>query len=258
MTASPPPPSRSAVFIAARVVLNVIFWTLTPIVTLLFLWAGTIGVVVYGMGTFSRRNALWMIRRTISWYGATVLRLAWPFVKIRYVDLDPGATGPFVFVANHRAASDGFLMACLPEECVQIMNIWPTRIPIFGQVSRLAGYMSVRELPFDDFLAQGQKLLSQGVSIIAFPEGTRSGSKQMGPFHGSVFRLAMAQGAKVVPLAIDGNEHIPPRGSFWLCPGRITITRLPALGPAEYHDYNAFVLKNKVRDFLQAHLDHQA
>ena len=263
-----PPPAPSSSFgvpriDAATITLNLIFWTLAPLVTVCYLLAATICVSAYLLVTWNRRNAKWMIRRFISRYGGTVLKCAWPFVKIVYVDLSDDAQlsaddrdqPPFVFVCNHRAASDGYLMACLPYECVQIMNIWPSKIPVFGQVAQLANYMSVREMPFDDFLAQGSALLKQGVSVIAFPEGRRSGTPQMGPFHGSIFRLAKANGVQIVPLAIHGNEHIPPRGSFLLRPGKITITRLPAISQKQYEQYNAFVLKNQVHQRIQTHLD---
>lgn len=248
---------------AAAIVLNLIFWTLVPLVTLAYLTIATICVSIYLLFTWNRRNAKWMIRRFISRYGDTALKCAWPFVRIEYVDESGQAhlpeserdDPPFVFVVNHRAASDGYLMSCLPYECVQIMNIWPSKIPVFGQVASLASYMSVRDMPFDDFLSQGSALLKQGVSVIAFPEGTRSGTAKMGPFHGSIFRLAMANNAKIVPLAIHGNEYVPPRGSFMLRPGRITITRLPAVTPEQYQNTSAFALKNQVHDMIQKHLD---
>lgn len=247
----------------ATIALNIIFWMLAPLVTMLFLTVATVCVSAYLLVTWNRRRAKWMIRRFISRYGGVVLKCAWPFVKIDYVDgsgevgLEEAARDqpPFVFVVNHRAASDGYLMACLKYECVQIMNIWPSKIPVFGQVASLANYMSVRDLPFDDFMARGSALLGQGVSVIAFPEGTRSGTPQMGPFHGSIFRLAQANKVKIVPLAIHGNEHIPPRGSFMLRPGRITITRLPAIGPDQYAHLSAFALKNQVHGMIQQHLD---
>jgi 1-acyl-sn-glycerol-3-phosphate acyltransferase len=238
----------------ALLLLNITFWLLAPLVTVTFLLLALVIVPLYLLATGSRRQAKWLIRRLISYYGATVLRCAWPWVKVKYVETQPRGNLPCVFVANHRAASDAYLMACLPHECIQVMNIWPSKIPIFGRVARLAQYMSVRQMPFEQFLDQGSKLLAQGVSIIAFPEGRRSGSPQMGPFHGSVFRLAQANGVPIVPLAIHGNEHIPPRGSFVLRPGRITITRLPAITAADYHDDLPFTLKTRVHDQIQSFL----
>jgi len=235
--------------------LNLVFWILFPIVTVGFILVGVILASVYSLCLRDRRKTLYLVRRLISYYGATIIRCAWPCLRVRFIDHAPGETPPFVFVANHRSAADAFLMACLRCEAVQVVNIWPFRIPALGTVARIAGYLSVREMPIEDFLCQGTELLSQGVSIVAFPEGTRSGSRTMGEFHGSAFRLAIQAGAKVAPLAIAGNENNPRRGSLWLHPGRITVEKLPALDAAGYRNEGPFKLKHQAREMIRKHLD---
>src|SRR5271154_5761369 len=76
--------------------------------------------VVFWIVSGSRRRTLWLIRRTISHYGAAIVKCGWPWVRVKYVDLGEDDVGPFVFVANHRSFSDGFLMSQLPFECVQV------------------------------------------------------------------------------------------------------------------------------------------
>jgi len=239
----------------ARVVLlNVLCWTLATLVTLVFLIIGIPYVTAFGLLVRDRRRTLHLFRRTISHYGAAILKCGWPFVRVRYVDYAPQDTPPFVFVANHVSSSDPFLMACLPFECIQVLNNWPTRIPVLGFFSLLAGYLKVREMPIGAFIQAGSKLLAEGTSIIAFPEGTRSGSRQMGPFHGSAFRLAQHHGAKIVPLVVSGNENIPSRGSLLLHPGLIVVAKLPAITPEQYAGMNAYKLKTWVHDIIQRQL----
>ena len=146
-------------------------------------------------------------------------------------------------------------MAFLPLEAVQVLNIWPAHMPLIGFLVKVAGYLRVREMPFEDFLRDGSKLLDEGCSIIAFPEGTRSGSTRMGNFHGSAFRLAQHNKVKIAPIAIDGNEDKPTRGGFWMHPGVVTVTKLPSVTPEEYEGMSAFTLKNLVRDRIAAHLN---
>ncbi len=235
--------------------LNVVFWVLFPIVTAGFVLVGVVYVCVHTLCVRDRRKTLRLVRRFMNQYGAAILCCAWPLVRVRYVDHAPGETPPFVYVANHRSASDAFLMSRLRCEAVQVVNIWPFRIPVLGAVARIAGYLSVREMSLEGFLRKGTELLSQGVSVVTFPEGTRSGSRTMGPFHGSAFRLAIHAGAKIAPLAISGNENIPRRGSLWLRPGRITVQKLPALDAAQYQTLGPFVLKNLAKEMIQKHLD---
>lgn len=235
--------------------LNAVFWTLSALVTVSFAILGTLYVAIFALVVQNHRRTLWLLRRTISNFGHTILKCSWPLVRIRYIDHAPTDSPPFVFVCNHRSFSDGFLMAHLPYECIQVVNIWPFRIPLIGIVAKIAGYLSVRQMTFEQFLEKGSRLLAQGVSIVTFPEGTRSGTRSMGPFHGTAFRLAQHAHVNIVPIAISGNEYIPHRGSLVLHPGRIDIHKLPAITPAQYQNLSPFQLKTLAHDIIQRHLE---
>jgi 1-acyl-sn-glycerol-3-phosphate acyltransferase len=253
-----PGKQESAVTQAVRVVLlNVTFWTAAALVTAVGLVVGT--PIVTGVGLVcGHRRGLWTLRRAISCYGAVIIRCGWPWARVQFVDHAPGDKPPFVFVANHRSSSDPFLMACLPFECIQVLNNWPARLPVLGFVARVAGYLKVRQMPVEEFIAAGAKLLGEGCSIIAFPEGTRSGSTRMGPFHGAVFRLAQREEAKIVPLAISGNEEIPRRGSLVLRPGRIVVAKLPAISAEQYAGMTPYKLKMWVHGIIERQLEDPA
>jgi 1-acyl-sn-glycerol-3-phosphate acyltransferase len=238
--------------------LNLEFWIVAPLLTAIFALFAVPYAVAFNYTVRDRRRTLRLIRRSISYYGAMIVRCGWPLVRVRFVDHAPGETPPFVFTSNHRSSSDAFLMGCLPFECIQALNIWPSRLWVVGRIGRIAGYLKVREMPFEQFLADGSKLLAEGCSIIVFPEGTRSGSRRLGPFHGAAFRLAQQCGANVVPIAICGNERIPPRGSLLLRPGRIIVNKLPAITPGQYAGLTPYKLKNLARDAIRQHLDNQS
>jgi len=196
------------------------------------------------------------VRRAISWYGKIIIRiLPFPLIRVRYKNyVKNDVPGPYILVCNHQSASDPFLMACLPYECVQVVNIWPFRIPILGMFARFAGYLSVNEMSFEEFSRRVVDLLKKGVCIIAFPEGTRSGGKQMGNFHSSIFRIALQSQCSIVPLCISGNENIPSRGSLILYPGIIKVHKLPALQWEKYKDLKPVNLKNKIRNIIAEEL----
>jgi len=194
-------------------------------------------------------------RHSISWYGKGVTMVFFPFIQLRYEDHSKNnSQEPYIFVCNHRAASDAFLMSVLPHEAVQVVNIWPFRIPVIGFFARLAGYLSIRMMSHEEFLEKAMKLLEEKVSIIFFPEGTRSGGKQIGNFHGSAFRLALSSKASIVPLCITGNENMPPKGSWLMRPGTIIVRRLPAIEWQDYRDMNMFSLKKMVREIISREL----
>jgi len=199
----------------------------------------------------SHRRAMKLFRRAIAWWGRGITLIPFPFVKVYYENNSGDTAGtPYIFVCNHRSFSDGFLMAVLPVEAVQVVNIWPFRIPVIGFFARLAGYLNIRMMQTEEFFERAMQLLREHVSIIFFPEGTRSGSKKMGNFHGSAFRLALKSKAPIVPLCISGSENIPPKGSLLLRPGTIRIRRLPSIGWSEYKEWSVVTLKNRVREII--------
>jgi 1-acyl-sn-glycerol-3-phosphate acyltransferase len=204
----------------------------------------------------SQRSTMRRFRRAISLYGRVVTLLPYPAIKVRYEHHEEnGPPEPYIFVANHRSASDAFLMCVLPHEAVQVVNTWPFRIPVLGLYAKWSGYLNVKNMLHEEFFHRAGKLLREGVCMIFFPEGTRSGSRTMGNFHGSAFRLALQEKATIVPLCISGNENIPRKGTLMLQPGTIRVRRLPAIPFEEFKDLSAFALKNRVREIIQTELN---
>ncbi len=239
---------------AALLILNVYLYSLflfiSGIVTPLFT-----GIVVMLAPISPRRTSMKRFRRFISWYGRIITAAAYPFIKIRYeARAIQGLPGPCIFVCNHQSASDPFLMSVLPYECVQTVNIWPFRIPVLGVYARFAGYLNIRMMSHELFIKKALQLLEQGVSVIFFPEGTRSVTGKMGSFHGAAFRLARESRVPIVPLCISGNAKIPAKGSLLLQPGTITVRTLSPIAWDEYKDVNAFALKNRVWKMIDREL----
>lgn len=192
------------------------------------------------------------LRRLITCYGYVIVKyLVFPFVRIQYTDYDlPNRGVPSVYVSNHRSFSDGFLLSMLPIEGIQVVKGWPFKIPVLGSVARLAGYLNVDALSAEEFIANGKALLAVGSSVAGFPEGTRSGTKEMGQFNGILFRLALEAKCPIVPVCIVGNENIPPRGSLVMRPGTIKMCAMKGIEWEEYKDIPPFQLKNMARDII--------
>lgn len=233
--------------------LNLVFWPL-------FVLLSTVGVVVMTIWVGvaapfrSHRKTMHAFRKAIRQFGLLSLAFMFPWVRIFRSLPNEKLSQPCIYICNHKSGLDAFLMALLPGEIVQVVNIWPFKIPVIGWYARWAGYLSVREIPFDLFLKEAEALLSTGVSIAAFPEGTRSGEGPAGPFHSALFRVAQATGFPVVPVCISGNERIPRKGSWWLRPGRITVKALPPIGPEVFQQWSVFEFKNDVRSRIVAEL----
>jgi 1-acyl-sn-glycerol-3-phosphate acyltransferase len=236
--------------------LNVWFYGLLVLVTLVAVPTLTLFVAVQAP-FISHRQAMRLFRKIIRWYGFVIIFiLPFPLIRVRFQDHSHDKSpGPFLVVCNHRSSSDPFLLACLSlPEAIQIINTWTLRLPVWGIAARLAGYLSINDMPVEEFFTRTARYLSQGISIAAFPEGTRSGGPKMGPFHGTVFRLALREKIPIAPLCISGNERMPPRGTMLLYPGKVTLRRLPTLTWESYKDLTPFQLKNRVHDMISREL----
>ena len=234
-------------------VATVLFYALfLPFSLVLFLLFSLLGAIRRPFLT--KQQAIGMIRCYIKRYGQIALRVGFPWARVHYDDMGHEAPLPCLFICNHRSSSDPFFVAVLPGEGVQVVNIWPFKLPIYGFFARAAGYLSVRQMSTDTFLSLGKQVLDEGFSIVGFPEGTRSSTLKMGPFHGSMFRLALATKAPIVPVCISGNERIPPKGSLWIYPGQVRIRKLRSIEYPQYKEMSSFQLKNYVHDLIAQEL----
>ena len=214
-----------------------------------------LGLIVVVQAPFiPHRIAMQRFRNLIKVYGRVVIRIPYPLVKMKYKDCSGAEHTPCIYVFNHRSSLDAFLVAFLPGEIVQVVNTWPFRLPVLGIFARFAGYLSIRGMTVETFYEKGGKLLSQGVSLAVFPEGTRSTTRAMGPFHSTAFRLALRCGVPLVPVCLSGTEIVMGKGSLKLSPGQVGIHRMNSLPPEEFQNMSPFKLKNRVQEIIAEEL----
>lgn len=205
---------------------------------------------------FSHVKNMHRFRRLICQYGNVIIHvLARPMGPVIYQAAPRDARTAKIIVSNHVSASDPFLAACLPEVFVQVVNTWPFKLPIWGVFARWSGYLNVRQMEPDLFVEACRALLRDGTSIVAFPEGTRAGEGPVGPFHSSIFRVALATKVPLVPMCIYGNARSPARGSLVLEPTTVRVHCLPEVTWEVYQGMMPFRLKNHVRDVIRQELE---
>jgi 1-acyl-sn-glycerol-3-phosphate acyltransferase len=150
--------------------------------------------------------------------------------------LDPAQ--PYIFMANHVSNIDPPVFVPLIGRRVFILVKKELfRIPILGLAMRKAQFIAVdrknREAAVES-VKQAIEVLKSGVSMMAYPEGTRSRNGRLLPFKKGPFHLAMDSGIPVVPVTIIGAYDIWPKGSFRVSPGTISIVFHPPLDPKQF------------------------
>ena len=168
-------------------------------------------------GYFAHRCA-----RAWSW-----LILATTGVDVRIEGLErltPGRT--YVFVANHQSIYDiPVLFWSLPFQLRIIAKESLGRFPVLGPHLKRTGHMLVdrRRPDRSGIFGWANTLTSNGLSLIVFPEGTRSPDGYLGKFKGGGFSLAMQAGLPIAPISVVGSRHVMRKGELTTRPGRVTL-----------------------------------
>jgi 1-acyl-sn-glycerol-3-phosphate acyltransferase len=164
------------------------------------------------VGRFWARSILWVARAKVSVEGMD--------------RIDPGA--PYVYMANHQSMFDILaLLGYLPVQFRWVAKKELFRIPIFGYSMARVGYISIdrsdRQSAIQSLHEAAQRI-AKGVSVVVFPEGTRSSDGEIKPFKKGGFYLATDSGRPVVPVVIWGTRHVMPKGKLRIRPGQIVMS----------------------------------
>ncbi|MBM3775985.1 MAG: 1-acyl-sn-glycerol-3-phosphate acyltransferase, partial [Acidobacteria bacterium] len=150
-------------------------------------------------------------------------------VKVHLEGLENiGSEGRFVFAANHLSLLDTpLVLACVPVQFRFFAKQTLFRIPLMATYLRRSGHLPVtRGDPRTAvrLLSQGARLVGeQGVSVLLFPEGTRSTSGELQEFKEGAAYVAIQAGLPVAPIGIAGTREVLPIGSLRIRPGHVWV-----------------------------------
>lgn len=162
---------------------------------------------------------------------------------------------PYVVVSNHESFVDILLLSHLPWEMKWLSKIEILRIPILGWNMRIAGDVPVeRGTPKSAAKAMRrcQTILGQRVSVVIFPEGTRTSTGEMLPFKDGAFRLAVDAGVPILPIVVHGTRYAMGKHDWRI--GR-SIAEARVLPPVETAGLTAAdvpALRERVRAIIAA------
>jgi 1-acyl-sn-glycerol-3-phosphate acyltransferase len=187
-------------------------WTWLVLVLCILLWFPVMVLVRLLTAPFDRGNYITgYIFRGI---GSTTARLN-PLWRFRYSGKMPeNPRRPYVVVSNHESFADILLISYLPWEMKWLSKAELFRIPVMGWMMRLAGDIPVKRgfgPSAVEAMERCRKVLDRRVSVMIFPEGTRSKTRELLPFKDGAFRLAIEAGVPILPLAVSGTGTALPK-----------------------------------------------
>lgn len=237
----PKNPNFSAIFADAYFCCKMIFYRLYQI----FIWAPILLVATILTACITIIGSMLGFGRSWGYYPPRLwarLFCILTFVRVTVKGRENVEKGrSYVFVANHQGAYDIFsIYGYLNHNFRWMMKKSLEKIPFVGFSCRVSGQIYVDNSSPSAILEtmrDAEKQLSSGMSVVVFPEGSRTLTGKMGRFKRGAFTLATEFNLPVVPITIDGAYSVMPRTALLPRPGHITLTiHKPITPPAEGYD----------------------
>jgi len=164
--------------------------------------------------------------------------LAWaPFASVRVEGRERLAnTGACVYVSNHQSMVDILAVFATYLDFLWISKRENFYAPFLGWNMVLNGYIPLKRGYFPSILRMVRtcrKKLGDGFSLFIFPEGTRSPDGTIQSFFRGAFYLANKYRVPVVPIVLEGTNHVLPKHSFTVRPGPVIVRVLEPVHPEE-------------------------
>lgn len=163
----------------------------------------------------------------------------------------------YIFVANHQGAFDIWsIYGYLDHNFKWLMKKGLEKIFMVGPACKRAGHIFVDDSnihAIKQTIAEAENTLKDGMSLVIFPEGSRTWDGKMIPFKRGAFMLASEFKLPVVPITIDGSFRRMPRYTYNITPGKITMTIHKPIYPGE-RGFNTKMLMAQCREAINTSL----
>ncbi len=140
----------------------------------------------------------------------------------------------YIVIGNHQSHIDiPAVTVALPIPLRIISKKELFKIPVFGWGMKAVGIISIdrfNKIKSIETLHQTEQILQKHrISILAFPEGTRSPDGKIHPFKKGPFVLAINTDRPILPVSVSGTRKILPKGKIRLKGGRVKVVIHPPI-----------------------------
>lgn len=231
------------------------------------MWRGLLGVLVFVaataalapaaiVGELARPGRHVTLRLGRIWSRLHLIALG---VRPRYEGLGAIPSTPCIFVSNHQSILDVWALApALPDTTRFVAKSSLFRIPLFGWALRAGGFVPIDRERKDrarGSIDRAAAMVASGLSVILFPEGTRSRDGKLLPFKRGAFRLATRTGAPIVPVAVSGSGKVLRPRSIVVRPGTVRVRFAEPIDSLPFGEDDVDILAARVRAAIASGLE---
>jgi 1-acyl-sn-glycerol-3-phosphate acyltransferase len=199
------------------------------------------------------RRLLILQRYSIVW----ALSYIWvnPFWKINFSGKENVRKGqPYIIVSNHQSAFDIVLLYRLWMHFKWVAKRELFRIPFIGWNLWLNRHIVIDRASVSGakrMILEAHKHLSEGTSVLIFPEGTRSVDGAIKRFKDGAFALAKKANLPILPVVINGSREVFPKNGYVLKGAQtFTMQILPEIDPQSFVEKSIDDLGMEVQELM--------
>ena len=161
----------------------------------------------------------------------------------------------YVIVANHQSLADIVVMYKTHMQFKWVAKKSLLKVPFIGGLIRVDDHIVLSRGDFGSIkkvYREAALWLRDGMSVLFFPEGTRSDTDGMIKFQNGAFKLAIKEKKPILPVCISGTRNAIPKGS-WVFKTKVNA-KLTILPPIDTTDISTGDFSH-LRDLTQEKLN---
>ncbi len=179
---------------------------LRPPIGFWLLFAGTLAVLYVAWGFYNHAFDVFRSKRNLAAACEKMIMKTYKALfglRHRIYGLENLPPGPKILTANHPNASDGIqLPLAFMEQVTIIAQESLFRLPFIGWILTHAGHIPVRSEQRGAAFEQACRVITEGRSILIFPEGKLNPDNKEFKAGSGAVRMSLATGAPIVPIGI--------------------------------------------------------
>ncbi len=202
--------------------LSLWIWTAGFILTtLLFLVMLFFTIILY---PFDKQRK---VEHTQCFWWANALIKTNPFWKISISGLENiNKNTTYVIIANHQSLADIIILYKTKMQFKWVAKASLFKVPILGWCMTLCKHIMLERGNFSSIKKvyhEASIYLKNNMSVLFFPEGTRSKTNEMNTFQNGAFKLAIKEKKPILPIVLKGTRDAIQKGS-WIFNKKIYCT----------------------------------
>jgi 1-acyl-sn-glycerol-3-phosphate acyltransferase len=165
----------------------------------------------------------------------------------------------YIYMGNHQSYFDVFsIFSAIPQTVRFMAKKELFKIPLFGWALYTSGTIRIDRSNRSKAISSMNNALDKirnGVSVVVFPEGTRSEDGKIREFKKGGFVIALKGEIPIIPISISGSRFILQKHSNKIHPGKIKIVFGDPINTKDFGYQERENLGNYVRDIIVKNYD---